>query len=337
MRWFVVPTLISALAACDAAPESRAEPGPVLTQIAAGGLVEPQGEEREVIPEFSGRLKSVAIEEGDAVTAGQILAEIENADYQAAVAAAKAGMSLREAALAKLRHGARPEELREAEAALAEAAARRVLATQELARVEPLVEKRQLSPSALDAARSGRTEAEARERALRERLNLLRAGTRAEDLAIAEAELAVAQAELAQAEAVYAKTLIRSPIDGIVLKRLLREGETVVSLSPIPLARIGDMRRLFVRADIDELDIARVRLGQRARISSDALPGQHYAGEVVRVSRRMGKRNAPSDNPAEKVDTHVLEALIALDGVPPLPVGLRVDVLIDAGGAAPAR
>lgn len=321
------------LAACNPPSEARnSDTRP--TTIAAGGLVEPQGEERVVIPEFSGRLKKVYIEEGEAVSAGQVLAEIENSDYAAAVAAAKAQVALREANLTKLRRGARPEELREAQASLAEASAARVLAEQDLERVEPLVKKRQLSPSALDAARSEAAVAQAREHAAAERLALLRAGTRSEDLAIADAELSAAKAELARAEAIYAKTLIRSPVDGIVLKRDLREGETVVSLSPIPLARIGDMRKLYVRADIDELDIARVHTGQPATIRSDALPGKHFAGRVVLVSRRMGKRNAGSDNPAEKVDAKVLQALIALDGQPPLPVGLRVDVVIDTASPA---
>lgn len=318
------------LAGCEAESQTAPAGAQALPGIAAGGLVEPQGEERTVIPEFTGRLKKVYVEEGDTVAAGQLLAEIENAEYAAAVAEAKAQVASKAAQLAKLKAGARPEEKREAQASLAEAEAQAVWARAELKRVQALVAQRQLSASALDAARHGHDAAEARGRAALERLKLLEAGSRAEDLAIAEAELAAGQAALARAEALYAKTLIRSPVDGIVLRRELREGETVVALNPIPLAHIGDMRKLYVRADIDELDISRVRLGQKATVSSDAWPGHRYAGELVRLSRRMGKRSAVSDDPKEKRDAKVLEALIALEGQPPLPVGLRVDVQIEA-------
>ena len=62
---------------------------------------------------------------------------------------------------------------------------------------------------------------------------------------------------------------------------------------------------------------------------SDAFPDQIFNGTVSHVSRRMGRRNLVSDNPAQKQDTKVLEALIELSGQPQLPVGLRVDVVID--------
>lgn len=326
-RLAVSLTLACGLAACGANSETP-PPTSAITTIAAGGRVEPEGEERVVIPELSGRLKKVHIQEGDTVRAGQLLAEIENADLAAQIEAARAQLQLRQAMLDRLNNGARPEEVREAEALLAETAAAEALAEQEFRRIAALSADKQLSRSALDNARSNQASAAARHSAQSERLQLLRLGARTEDKRIAEAELAGARAELARAEALYAKSQIRSPIAGVVLKRELREGETVVSLSPVPLARIGSMTRLTVRADIDELDIHRIKLGQKAEIRSDALPGQVFTGSVSRVSQRMGKRAAPSENPAEKVDVKVLEALITLDGQPPLPIGLRVDVLI---------
>ncbi|MFN9731292.1 MAG: HlyD family secretion protein, partial [Pseudomonadota bacterium] len=120
--------------------------------------------------------------------------------------------------------------------------------------------------------------------------------------------------------------------DGVVLKRDLREGETVVALSPLPLARIGDLSRRYVRADVDELDVGRVREGMRATVASDAFPGREFGGEVVHVAGRMGRRSVVTDRPAERVDARVLEVLLRLDPEADLPVGLRVDVRIDADG-----
>ncbi|EQD34175.1 secretion protein HlyD family protein, partial [mine drainage metagenome] len=91
---------------------------------------------------------------------------------------------------------------------------------------------------------------------------------------------------------------------------------------------IGDLHELFVRADVSKLDLSRVRVGARALISTDAFPGQSFPGKVVRVSGIMGKRHAISNDPADRRDDKTLAALIELDGHPPLPIGLRVDVRI---------
>ncbi len=332
-RTCILPAVAAALVlcACDKAlpPATQvAGPGSSSAVIAAPGLVEPAGEERVIIPEIGGRLKRVLIAEGDRVDAGAVIAEIENADYLAAVAAADALVALREAELARLIAGARTEEIDAAEASAREARAAAALARHEHERRRRMHAAGQLATEALEQAAAARSTAEARAAAADARLALARAGARAEDRAVAEAALAAARAEAAQARARYEKTLIRAPIAGVVLKRDLREGETVVALSPLPLARIGDLSTLYVRANIDELDIARVRPGQRAEISADAWPGRRFAGEVVHVARRMGRRSVESGNPAERIDAKILEAMIRLDPGADLPVGLRVDVKI---------
>ena len=322
--------IAAVLAACMLAACSKPAPSPPAAGlgIAAGGLVEPSGEERVIIPQLSGRLAKVYISEGDAVKAGQLIAEIENAEYRAALAATGAELVRREAEYAKLKAGARREELDAAVAVRSEALAAEHQASAEYERRRTMAAQKLVAVEALQLARTQSEAASARRERADAELALLRAGTRAEDLAAAAAAVEAGKAERDRAQALYDKSQIVAPIDGQVLKRDLREGETVVALSPLPLARIGDMSRLFVRADIDELDIGRVREGQQAAITSDAFPGQTFAGTVVHVSRRMGRRNSISGDPAEKQDAKILEALIALDGTPPLPIGLRVDVRI---------
>jgi len=302
--------------------------------VAAAGLVEPKGEERIVIAEAAGMLKRVYIDEGDRVTKDQLLAELENSEQAAMVTQAKAVVALREAALKKLKNGARIEERQAANAALAQSEADLQWRKLELDRRLSLRKTQAvISQQELDLAKAQYDESVARHEGARAKLEQVNNGARAEDLAIAQAQLDQAKGELDRATAQLAKTQIRSPVDGIVLKRELREGESVTSLNPLPLARVGDMSQLFVRAEIDELDITSVAVGQHASVSVDAMTGKSFSGKVVRLSKRMGRRMARSDNPAEKQDTRVLEALIALDGEPPLPVGLRVDVKID--GTAP--
>lgn len=300
-------------------------------RIAAGGLVEPVNEERVIIPQISGRLQRVLIEEGDSVSAGQLIAEIENAELRAAMATAAAEVDLRQAELDALKNGARAEEIAVAAASLAAADAAARLAAETFKRNQPLLADGRISQSRFDEVRAAADTATAERARAAASLALLRAGARSEDVRAAEARLAAAHAERQRAEALFEKSQVRSPVDGIVLKRDLREGETVVALSPLPLARIGDTRQLHVRADIDELDIDRIRVGQSAEIRSDAFGDRRFAGKVIHVSQRMGRRNLSSGDPAEKQDAKILEALILLDGHPALPVGLRVDVFIDTG------
>lgn len=323
-----------ALSACSDAPP--AVPGDARTPmtsavIAAGGLVEPASEERVIIPQLSGRLARVLIEEGDAVSAGQLIAEIESAEYRAAVAVAEAQLAARTAELERLRNGARREDIDQAAAVLASARASESLADAALQRNEPVFARQLISRAQIDEVRAAADAARAERERAAAALALLRAGARAEDIAAATAAVEAAAAERDRARALFDKTQIRSPVDGIVLKRDLREGETVVALSPLPLARIGDLSKRFVRADIEELDIGRVRVEQRAHVLSDAFPGDRFEGRVVGISQRMGRRSQTSGNPAEKQDAKVLEVLLELDGQPSLPIGLRVDAFIDAG------
>lgn len=335
LRSLGVAALVLFAAGCGRNAPSLPVNGGALKTIAAGGLVEPAGEERVIIPQLSGRLSKVLIAEGDAVRAGQLIAEIENSEYRAALAAAEAELQRREAELARLRNGARREELAAAEAARAEAGALEAQALAERDRRDGLARNKLIATETAQQARAQAEAAIARRMRADAELALLRAGARTEDLAAAAAAVAGARAERDRARALVEKTLIHAPIDGNVLKRDLSEGETVVALSPLPLARIGNLSKRYVRADIDELDIGRIREGQAATIVSDAFPQQQFAGKVVRVSQRMGRRNSVSGDPAEKQDAKILEALIELDGTPPLPIGLRVDVRIDAsaGGA----
>lgn len=327
-RFLLSACCLVLLVACAQPPPPEA--ATKLQAIAAGGLVEPDGEERVIIPQLSGRLARVHIAEGDAVRAGQLIAEIENSEYRAALAAANAELARREAELARLRNGARAEEVAAAQAARDEALALERQAVAERDRREGLLRGKLVAAETAQQARAQAEAASARRSRADADLALLRAGARAEDIAAAVAAVAAARADCDRAQALLEKSLIYAPIDGHVLKRDLSEGETVVALAPLPLARIGNIGRRFVRADIDELDIGRIREGLPATITSDAFPQQQFAGKVVHVSQRMGRRNSVSGDPAEKQDAKILEALIALDGAPPLPIGLRVDVRIAA-------
>lgn len=331
----------AAVAACgDAATPDRAAStatadARVGATIVAAGLIEPAGEERVLIPEAGGRLDRVLISVGDQVKAGQLIAELDNRSERAAVDLARAELARAEAERDRLRAGPRPEERAEAAALAAEARALAAQAASDYARRERLANSGQLGREALDQAKTASIAARARAHAAEARAALLRAGTRSEDLRAGEAAVAAATARIAVADAALARTRIASPIDGVVLERELAEGETVVALAPIPLARIGDTSTLYARLDIDEFDVGRVAVGMRATVTSDAFPGRTFSGDVVRVGTRMGRRRALSESPTERVDATVLEALVRLEAGAPLPVGLRVDARLERAAPSP--
>jgi HlyD family secretion protein len=323
-----------------AIPKGEAQgPAPVAAAaprafVIAPGRVEPATEERDVTAELRGKLAEVLVDEGDKVAEGQIVARLIDDEFRARVAQGRASVALREAELERTLNGARGQERREAQAQVREAQAQLDQAKLDLARREPLARQGHTSNEALDRARTDVSAAEARLRARQERAGLIDARARSEDIDIARAQLALAKGQLAEAEAFLDKTRVRSPIDGIVLHRFKRTGEGVSDQPPTPIVKVGDLSRLRVRVDVDETDVARVAVGMRAHVTSDAWPGRRFEGTVVRVGQRLGRKTMRTDDPTERNDTKVLETLIELDAGVVLPVGLRVDAFLGTGPAS---
>ena len=92
-----------------------------------------------------------------------------------------------------------------------------------------------------------------------------------------------------------------------------------------------------MRLDVDEADVARLRVGEAALVTAEAYGTQRFTGHVIRVGRILGKKNVRTDEPSERVDTKILETLIELDRGQKLPLGLRVDAYVEAGRAARAE
>lgn len=310
-----------------AAPAPAREP----SLIAAAGRVEPAGEEIQLGAEIDGKIARVLVEEGDSVRRGQVLAVLENSDFAARVSLARAALAERQASLEKLRNGARDEEKREAEALLREAEAQMETARAERDRRQVLRDRGAVSRSEYDLSARDYDTARARADALRERLRLVRTQTRAEDLKRAEADVRYAEAGVAEAEALLAKTLVRSPLDGRVLRKYRKSGESVSGKGDSPIVSLGDLSRLRVRVDVDENDVARVHVGQLAYVRADAYGDRRFPGRVVRVGQALGRKNVRTEEPTERVDTKILETLVELDAGQSLPVGLRVDAFLEGG------
>jgi len=296
--------------------------------VVAPGLVEPLSEEVKIGSELDGKLRQMMVDEGDHVTRGQPIAILENADYAARVALAKADLAERQAELERLLNGARTEERREAEASVHEAHAVLDSATDEWQRRRTLLDQGAISRSEFDTAEREYRVAQARLEAANQHFALVDAAARPDDRMRAEAQVRAAQAGYENAQALFEKTVIRSPIDGVVLRRYRKTGESVIAKDETPIVSLGSTGRLRVRVDVDETDVNRLRKGQPAWVRADAYGDRHFTGHVVRVGQILGPKNVATDRATEKLDTKILETLVELDPGQSLPVGLRVDAYI---------
>ncbi|MDR3675820.1 MAG: efflux RND transporter periplasmic adaptor subunit [Acidobacteriota bacterium] len=314
------------------ANQARVSRGNIDSHIAARGRVEgATSQEIKLASRVVGRLKEVMVNDGDPIHKGQTLAVLENNDLLAQVEQARANVLRAQAALDKLQNGARPEERAASQAALNEAQAAADNAHLNYQRSQKLFQDGGIiSQSVLDQSERDSKMAQARLESSRQNYKLIMAPPRAEDVAAARAELSLARAQLDQAQDNYDNTFVRSPVDGVVVKRYMNPGESISYESLYqPIVSITDTTHLMVRTEIDDSDIGKIQIGQRAAIRCDAFRGQTFYGRVVRISGGLGPKKIQTDNPTEKIDMDVLESFVEADPGTPLRVGLRVDVYIE--------
>src|SRR4051794_11238148 len=216
--------------------------------VAGPGRVEPNSEDIKVGSELSGKLKQVLVEEGDTVTERQIVAILVNEDMHAQVLSSQAIVRQREAELRKVINGARSQERKEAFSTVEENKAVMENARAEMDRHNKLFVEGIISREENERYIRQYNVAAAQYQQSAQHHSLVDDNPREEDRSAAEAALDLARAQLAEAEARYEKTLIRSPINGVILRKHHRSGESVSNSStvPDPIVTIGDNSLLRV-------------------------------------------------------------------------------------------
>lgn len=268
--------------------------GPAL--VTATGYVVPR-HKVEVSSKIIGRVVELNVKRGDKVNAGDVLLRIEDADYQARVAQAKAGVAAAEARLRELQAGSRVEEIASAKASAAASAAELVNARVEHERLAQLVAAGVSSPQELDRAKSARDVAQARLAADRSNADLVEKGPRQEVIDAAQAQLAQAQADVKLAETELENTVIRAPIGGTVLEKIAEVGELVTNSnfggtrgaksSVLTMADLGDLQ---VEVDVNQAELSKVRVGQNAEVRLDIEPDKAYRGRVDEISPQADRQ-----------------------------------------------
>jgi len=254
---------------------------------ATGTIKAMVGAEVKVGSRIPGRVEELAVQAGDRVKAGQVIARLEQDDLQAGVEKARADLAAAEAKLATVRSGARSQEIHAAEAAVRQAEANRLLAQVNLERYQQLYQDGGTALQVVDTAGRDYDVAAAQLRSAREQFGLIREKYTVEDLQYAEAQVLQARAALRMAEANLGYATITAPMGGVVASVSTQQGETVTSGSAAAQAptfvTIIDLNRLQVDAYVDETDIGKVRMGQDAAFTVDAFPDREFTGKVTAI------------------------------------------------------
>ena len=135
-----------------------------------------------------------------------------------------------------------------------------------------------------------------------------------------------ARSDLLLIENAIENTRIRAPFDGNILNVWAKVGEIASPSPTAPLVLFGDTSAMRVRAELEERDVVKVRVGQKVIVRTDAHPGQDFVGKVVSLGGAFGRRNITSRGPRRPNDVDVLEVVCDLGPQPTLLPGMRVDV-----------
>ena len=295
--------------------------------------------EVQIAPEVGGRIVEMSIAEGDRVKQGQIVARLDTRDVELALQRARAERSQADAQLRLLQAGARREDIRQADAQAAAAAADVQAAEADLAAAETDLQRferllqtnsgsqkqRDDAATRRDVANDRTTAARARERAAREAAARLRSGSRPEEIEAARARVAAVDAQIATLEKSKDDAMVRTPIDGIVTERLLDPGEIV---SPrVPMALVADLDHAWAEVFVDEPMVPRIKLGQTATVFTDA-GGPGLPGKVSYVSSKaeFTPRNVQTAEDRSKLVYRVKIAVDNREGI--LKQGMPVEAEI---------
>jgi HlyD family secretion protein len=230
----------------------------------------------------SGRIAALPVQEGDAVKAGDLLARLDDADYQQQVHLDRATRETRDRELALAEAGNRTQDIQAAEQTVADAKADLELKRADRERYNALYRRDGVSAQTRDQADTAFERAQAvYERAV-QNLSEIREGTRKEQIAVSRAAVRAAEQSLELSKVRLSYTVLPSPVTGIVTVRQAELGEYVAAGTPV--VTVADLDHLWVRAYVSETDMSRVRWGQAATVRVDSAPGKIYHGTVAFIA-----------------------------------------------------
>ena len=277
--------------------------------FSAPGLVEPAGGVLSIGTAATGVIANIVAGPGEHVRQGQELVRIDCSPLESQVKSLASQALAARAVAERVRNGPRQEDIAVGEANLGVAKARAEEAADALRRAQLLQVGISVTQAAfLQIQRDARITAAQVEDA-RAKLELLRSGSREEDIAEADAKRDSAIAVLEEAKARLGQCAVASPIDGVVVARFASVGQLVSTAEPMVLMQIEDDRKMDLRVDVDAAHFTDLCLGQHA---SAAAPGGSVvvvAALVDRISPSIDSILATQERRGEAAPSHVTATL----------------------------
>ena len=260
----------------DASRLAAVERGDLSKSVVATGKIEPIAKV-EIKSKANGIIKGLKVQIGDYVQVGQVLAELDKENLEAAVRQAKAALQGSEANLVAAQAQLQKNDV-EAEGPDVPFTKRN------FDRANKLLEEGVLSKQSFDDSRSSYEQAVNRQNIARSQLSVSRAKIKQ-----AEAEVAQAKAAVDRAEEELSYATIKSPISGVVLSRDVEIGSPVSSIlnmgaSATLVMTLGDISEVYVKGKVDEADIGVVKMNQSARIKVETFKDRKFDGHVTQIS-----------------------------------------------------
>lgn len=308
------------------------------------GRLLPDGFVVTVAPPFGAgdaRMAKLMVAEGDRVAEGDLLAELDNRpQLEGAVLSAEAAVRQREAELVQRRVSVAAS-LAESRAALDRALVAAATAQREFARAEELLARGHVTRATHDERAAERDASRRAVESARATLSRYAAEDPDEqaDIAVARSNLDAARATLAVTRGDLAKSVVRAPMDGVVLDIHVRPGERPGTDGVLDM---GEVDRMVAEIEVYQSRIGAVEIGNRVEITSEAFTDT-IPGRVERIGWDVGRQTATGADPAARTDARVVKVHVAIDPqavsrvrrLTNLQVTARIETGGETGGDAP--
>jgi HlyD family secretion protein len=274
------------------------EQSAIRSLVSTNGKIEPVNNFEAHAP-VSTSVRRIYVKEGDSVKKGELLIVLDDADARAQAARSQTQLRAAQADLSAAERGGTQEEMLSLEAQLVKAGADRDSAQRNLDALKKLEQQGAASAGEVREAENALTRADAQLTFLRQKQTKRYSNA---ELARVDAQRAEAQAAYDAAQDVLSKSNVRAPFDGIVYSLPARQGGFVAAGDL--LLQVADLRKVLVRAFVDEPDVGRLAPGDPIEITWDAVPGRVWRSAVtaipstvkLRGSRNVGETTSIVDN-----------------------------------------
>jgi multidrug resistance efflux pump len=317
------------------------QPDQVAKPIYGSGLIEAQRENIPIGTSVPGVVLEVYVDGrpgynpphkrvGDRVMKGEPLFRIDDRDLVAEKKVRESALQAAVAQLHRLEQMPRPEDVPPAVAAVDEARARLFDSEAAYNRDMQLFAKKMLAASDFDKDRFTLQAAKATLARAEADLAKLKAGAWKEDIEVQRAVVEQAKSQIENINILLDRLIVRAPVDGEILQVNVRPGQIATLAWKEPMIVLGEVNRLHVRVDVDEVDLNRFREGLPAVANLRGRQEPKFALEFVRVEPYVIPKKSLTGDTSERVDTRALQVLYALPDPTPTKVyvGQQMDVFL---------